>query len=88
MVRKLTASPSPARPLVDERGIMSEQTRLWAQSITDAQRIIGSGSPDGIVEANQGVFYIDEDAALGSVLYVKQRDNVAGDRKFGWVLIG
>ncbi len=83
-----TPPPDPAKPMVDENGVMSEQVRLWTRNITSAAPIIGNGNPEGLVVAEQGTSFIDEDAAPGSVLYIKQKDVIGGDRTLGWVLIG
>ena len=53
MVSRL-APPDPAKPFVDERGVTSEQVRLWARTITARAPIIGDGDPEGLVQAEQG----------------------------------
>lgn len=87
MVNRVS-QPAPDRPIVDDKGSQSEQMRLWTQRVTNLVPIIGEGSPVGIVEALQGQQYIDTTALTGSVFYVKQLDNVAGDKRLGWQLIG
>jgi hypothetical protein len=81
-------SPSPDRPLVNNGGFQSEQCRFFLKVMADRSLIIGSGGPEGVIEALQGTTYMDEDGALGNVLYIKQKDNIAGDKSTGWVLIG
>lgn len=87
MVDRITA-PSPDRPLVNAQGIQEQQTRFFLKVLADRALIIGQGSPVGVVEALQGASYMDEIAPIGSVLYMKQLDNVGGDKTQGWVLIG
>jgi hypothetical protein len=56
--------------------------------MTDRSLIVGSGSPETVVEAPQLGTYMDEDAAPGSVFYIKQKADIGGDKTKGWVLIG
>lgn len=87
MVNRIV-QPAPDRPIVDESGSQSEQMRLWTIKMTNQSLIIGQGSPIGVVEAVQGQSYMDETGATGNVLYIKQSDNVLGDKTLGWKLIG
>ena len=82
------APPDPTKPLVNNSGVASEQFRLWTRNVTSKLTVIGSGSPEGVVVAEQSTPYMDEDGASGSVFYIKQKDNIGGDRSLGWVLIG
>ena len=78
-----------SRPLTNEDGSPSAQLNTWLRVVTSQSMIIGSGSPEGVVEAIQTSSYMDEDAALGFVLYVKQKaDDGLGDTTKGWALIG
>ena len=79
---------STNRPIVESDGTLTLQSRTYFALLTERALIIGSGSPEGVVGATQGATYLDEDAALGSVLYIKQKQSVGGDNSFGWVLIG
>lgn len=62
----------------------------WARELVDALNqstpATGTGSPEGVVSAKTGKQYIDTAGAPGSVLYVKQVDDVAGDTSKGWTL--
>ena len=87
MVTRITEL-STDRPIVEKDGTLTLQSRTYFRQITERAVIVGSGSPDGVVEATQGATYIDEDASLGSVFYVKQKQNVGGDNSLGWALIG
>ena len=79
---------NPTQPIADTDGIMSLQMRYFVQEVSSQSIIIGSGSPDGIYEANQGRDYMDEDGAPGAVKYVKQKVAIGGNSKLGWVAIG
>ena len=87
MVNRIV-QPAPDRPIVDDKGSQSEQMRLWTIRMTSQSLIIGEGSPIGTVEALQGQSYMDSLGAIGNVYYIKQLDNVAGDKTLGWALIG
>ncbi len=74
--------------IIDAQGRPTAKFFYWLQLVSALEPIDGSGSPEGVVEARLPRFYIDTAAAPGSVLYVKQSDDILGDRTKGWVLIG
>lgn len=77
------------RPVVENDGALTLQSRTAFRQVFDRLLIIGSGSPEGVVEANQGASYMDEDAAIGSIFYLKQKDaDGLGNRANEWKLIG
>ena len=77
------------RPITELDNSLTIQSRTFFRVIMDRALIIGSGSPEGVVDALQGASYMDEDGALGSVLYLKQKDDDGtGDSTKAWVLIG
>ena len=77
------------RPIVEGDGSLTLQSRSSFRQLFDRQLIIGSGSPEGVVEAGQGSSYMDEDSALGSIFYIKQKDaDGSGDKSNEWKLIG
>ena len=78
---------STDRPIVDQAGNQTQQTRLYFKTITDQALIIGDGSPEGIVQAVEGATYQDRLGITGSIRYAKMVDDVGGDKKLGWVLI-
>lgn len=81
--------PSADRPFLEEDLTLSEQSRSWINAATLSIPIVGTGSPEGVVEAPQRQSYIDEVASTGSVFYIKQaNDDGLGDKTKGWQLIG
>ena len=86
MVTRVTP-PTTTRPIVDEKGEMSQEMRTWTQVITNQALIIGTGSPETVVEAGQGSFYMSDTGTSGSILYIKRDDNITGDRTKGWILV-
>lgn len=79
-------SPSPLQAVVNKIGIMTQAFSTWAQQVTRAVPLIGTGSPEGVVEATQGQTYMDDAGVAGSIWYVKRNADIAGDRSQGWVL--
>lgn len=83
MVDKV-ASPSPVRPIIEPDFTMEASFRASLIKLFSRSLIVGSGNPDGVVEANQGALYMDQDAAAGDILYVKRLASVSGDVTLGW----
>lgn len=61
---------------------------LWVRQVTERGLIIGTGNPENVVTAQQGVEYMDEAGPAGAVKYIKQVADIGGDRSKGWVAIG
>ena len=76
------------RPLVDKQGIATQAFRSWFNTIGNQTTIIGTGSPEGIVEAEITQEYMDDAGTAGNIKYIKRDvDKGAGDKRFGWILI-
>lgn len=78
---------STDRPIVETDLTLTPQSRtffrtLWVQSL-----IIETGSPEGVVEAEQGARYMDDTGATGNILYIKRDNDIAGDKSKGWILV-
>ena len=54
-----------------EGSILSQRSYAWIQAISERIPIEGSGSPEGVITANKGRFYIDRDGAQGERFYMK-----------------
>jgi hypothetical protein len=79
--------PSPTNPIVGLKGLMTQVFYSWCQLINEEQIIIGTGTPEGVVEAKQGRRYMDDAGTAGAILYIKRDvDDGAGDRTKGWIL--
>ena len=77
-----------ARPIIEEDGTQSLETREWTQAITDQSVIFGTGTPEGVVEANVTAMYMDDAGTAGNILYVKRdADDGLGDPTKGWILV-
>jgi hypothetical protein len=75
------------QPIVDPAGTMEQPFRQWTQDVSLAIPIIGSGSPEGVVEARQFSIYLDTAGSAGSIQYRKMLPEIGGDRTQGWVLV-
>ena len=73
-----------AQPIIEEDGTMSQVFRSWAIAVTNAMPMVGTGSPEGLIEALQYSLYIDETIPLAPVQYRKMLPEIAGNRKLGW----
>ena len=75
-------------PIADDKRVMNDAFRIWVQQVTQRGLLIGTGSPEGVIEAQQGMEYMDETGLTGAVKFIKQSADIAGDRTMGWVAIG
>lgn len=74
-------------PIVNNDGTMSDAFRLFTQKVSLNVALIGSGSPEGVIEARQYQVYIDSAGTTGSLLYIKRDPDISGDRSKGWVAV-
>lgn len=86
LVTKITGLPT-TRAIVDSNGVLTQEARSYFRVLTARTTVVGTGSPEGVVEADQATLYMDDAGASGNVLYVKRSDEVAGNRANGWVLV-
>ena len=57
---------------------------MTVDSARQCKRIVGSGSPDGVVSANRGSLFQRRDGGIGNTLYTKGSLN----DEYGWVPVG
>jgi len=77
---------STDRPIVESDGTLTLQSRSFFRSIYIQALIIGTGSPEGVVEAEQGADYMDDAGTAGNIRYSKRDNDIAGDKTLGWIL--
>ena len=77
----------PTKPIIQENRVMEFQFRTFVLEVQQRGLIIGTGSPEGVVEANQGQEYMDDTGTAGNIKYIKKFADVGGDRTLGWILI-
>lgn len=75
------------RPIVESDGSLTLQSRTYFRTLTVQALIIGTGSPEGVVEAEEGATYQDRTGTAGAIRYAKRDNDIGGDKKLGWILI-
>ena len=83
MITQLNTSQA----VIDDKGRMSRRFEDWTQAVTRMDIIIGTGSPEGVIEASQGQEYMDDAGVAGAIKYIKRDADIAGDRTTGWILV-
>lgn len=72
--------------IIIEGGVPSMQFYTWLDQVTKAvnniEPLTGFGSPESIIIASAGRWYVDKGSAAGEGIYFKQ----SGDGSAGWVL--
>lgn len=79
--------PDGSRAIVKEDGTMEDAFRTFTNQVALLGLIIGTGSPEGAVEALQGQEYMDDAGTASAILYIKRDPDIAGDKTKGWLLI-
>ena len=79
--------PQQVQAITDTEGRMLQTFRIWVELITQLDLIIGTGSPEGVIEARQGREYMDDAGTAGAIKYIKRDDDIGGDKKLGWILV-
>ena len=77
----------PEDKIVEPDGTMNLRFRLWTEGVTKLDIIIGTGTPETFVQAEQGRLYMDETGTSGNILYIKRDADIGGDRSQGWILV-
>ena len=75
------------QPIVDENGTMAQAFRQFTQDASLSIPIVGSGSPEGVIEAAQYSLYLDSSGGASAIQYRKMQPEIAGDRTKGWILV-
>ena len=79
---------SLTQPVVTDGNSMERVMRTFVSQVTTQSRVIGTGSPEGVVKANQGTDYMDDAGTAGAILYIKRDpDDGLGDTSKGWILV-
>jgi len=75
------------QPVVEANGTMSQAFRQFTQEASLSIPIVGTGSPEGVIEAVQYSLYLDGSGSAGAIQYRKMLPSIGGDRKQGWILV-
>lgn len=72
---------------IDKDGRPTERAASYIEETTrqvNANTVLsGTGSPEGVLDANPKSLYMDETGTAGNILYIKQ----TGVSNTGWVLV-
>lgn len=63
---------------------MTELFFNWMLNVTNLSTIVGTGSPEGVIEARQTRQYLQTDGAANQILWIKKLNDISGDRTRGW----
>jgi hypothetical protein len=75
------------QPIVQDDGTMSQAFRQFTQDASLSIPIVGTGSPEGVIEAAQYSLYLDSGGGASAIQYRKMQPQIGGDRTKGWVLV-
>ena len=74
-------------PVVDDRGVMVRRFDFWTLDVNRLAPIVGTGSPEGVIEAIQTQLFMDDAGTAGAIKYIKRNADIGGDTKLGWILV-
>jgi len=80
-------APDRTRAIVKEDGTMQNTFAIFTLEVSKLSLIIGTGSPEGVVIAEQGQEYMDDAGTASAIKYIKRDADIAGDKSLGWILI-
>ena len=75
------------QPIVQDDGTMAQSFRQFTQDASLSIPIVGTGSPEGVIEAAQYSLYLDSSGGASAIQYRKMQPQIGGDRTKGWVLV-
>lgn len=75
------------QPIVEDNGTMSQAFRQFTQEASLSIPIVGTGTPEGVIEAVQYSLYLDGSGSAGAIQYRKMLPSIGGDRTKGWVVV-
>jgi len=76
-----------AQPIVYSDLTMREHFRDQMNLLARYLPIVGTGSPEGVVEAPLLSLYLDTTGGSGFIEYRKMLTDIGGDKKQGWVAV-
>jgi|TARA_R110002095_G_scaffold136730_2_gene118378 hypothetical protein len=76
-----------SQPITNNNGEMEQTFRSWALEVSNNLPLVGTGSPEGVIEAAQYSLYIDKTTPLSPVQYRKMLSDIGGNRTKGWAVV-
>lgn len=77
----------PSRAIVKKDGLMHSAFILFVSAVTKLSLLQGTGSPEGVVEAEEGREYMDTSGTASAIKYIKRDAHIGGDKSQGWILV-
>lgn len=81
MTRRILQVSQP----ITENDRMTRPFQEWQSLVTKLLPMTGSGSPEGVISADQYQHYYDTSGGAGNILYIKMLSDIGGDKTQGWV---
>lgn len=72
-------------PVVNAQGKPEQNLQIFSDDCAKLPPIVGAGSPEGVVTAQIGRFYLAQGNYPG--LYIKKLDSISGDASQGWMAV-
>lgn len=81
----MTLAPlQPNVPIVNPDGTLTDSANLFFSVLAKLTIIPGDTAPEGVVVADVTRLYLDTSRGF---VYIKNLDNIGGDRSKGWVRV-
>ena len=74
------------RAIVSNAGLLTQEASFYFQQLELLQPISGTGSPEGVINAQASRTYYDLSGGTGAIVYIKTVDDIGLDATLGWVL--
>ncbi len=83
----MAESLNASLPIIETNGTMADAFRTWTIRVSDGLDIIGTGTPEGVVQAPQFTRFVDLTDPLIPVEYMKTQAQIGGDILKGWAVL-
>jgi len=83
----LSGLPPYSVAIATEGGFLTQPYITFLNSVIKLDILSGTGSPEGVFEAQQGQEYMDTSGVAGAIKYIKRDTDILGDKTKGWILI-
>lgn len=71
-------------PLIDKEGCANQWMQIFGEQVRQLPPLGGAGSPNGVLSAVAGRFYVNQSAGAGLKLWLKAVDAINNDDTQGW----
>ena len=78
--------PEFTSPIVNEQRKQTQELNDFFLNLSELDIATGTGSPEGVLEANVTKRYMDLAGTANNILYIKRDSDIGGDATLGWIL--